>query len=568
VKEPSIEESSVVEAGARRPPLATPHPDEVLKTVIELSRVVQVDVHADEVVHSYVDRFQRLFPGRLFCTRLFSDDTGEMSVVYATGKLHPERRDALEITQEALDRHGLDAANVGRVRVVHDYQPVFRDGVSGFDVPMLDGEQVIGTLSVEYPPAETPPVGDRALIVQLALQLSTALHNSRLHRESVYLRDYLGKLLDNANVPIMVLDRDGGVSFANRAFLALTGYRRDELHGQDWHAMSPESERRNLLPIYISALRGEPASNVELKLRRRDGTLAHVALNAASILSPDGDIEGVIYIFRDITEVRELQEQIIHAEKLATLGQLAAGVVHELNNPLTSISVYGEYLLKKGNDQETDPKDVEKLRRIVDSADRIQRFTRDLVSYARPSTERPVPLDVHEVIDQAVQFCEHLFDETGAQVEREYDRSLPPVYGVKGQLVQVFVNLITNACHAMPVGAGRLALTTEAGDERELVVLIADSGKGIPEDNLTRIFEPFFTTKGEGKGTGLGLSIVRNIVEQHRGTIECHSEVGTGTTFEIRLACRPEPHDSQPPSSMSPISSAPSRPPGTLPPVR
>jgi len=101
------------------------------------------------------------------------------------------------------------------------------------------------------------------------------------------------------------------------------------------------------MPVYISALHGDPSTNVEVRLPRRDGSFAQVAVNTASILSPDGDVEGVIYIYRDVTELRELEEQVIHAEKLATLGQLAAGVVHELNNPLTSISVYADYLLKK-----------------------------------------------------------------------------------------------------------------------------------------------------------------------------------------------------------------------------
>jgi len=152
-------------------------------------------------------------------------------------------------------------------------------------------------------------------------------------------------------------------------------------------------------------------------------------------------------------------------------------------------------------------------------------------------------IDVHEVIDQSVAFCEHLIDETGAEVSRRYDRSLSPVYCIKGQLVQVFVNLITNACHALPLGAGRLTIQTASGSDGRLSVRISDTGKGIPEDNLRRIFEPFFTTKGEGKGTGLGLSIVKNILDQHRATIAVTSEVAVGTTFEVNLACRPDPRE-------------------------
>ena len=126
---------------------------------------------------------------------------------------------------------------------------------------------------------------------------------------------------------------------------------------------------------------------------------------------------------------------------------------------------------------------------------------------------------------------------------KRYDPSLPPVYGVKGQLVQVFVNLLTNACHALPLGAGRIVVQSMSGGDGRLAVRITDNGKGIPEDNLQRIFEPFFSTKGEGKGTGLGLSIVKNILDQHRAQITTQSEVGFGTTFEVVLACRPDPRE-------------------------
>ena len=526
--------------------LCVPGPDELLESVLELNRAVTVDMHADEIVFEYVQRMRQLFPGRSFAVRLLTRDGAELGTVYATGRLRPERRDRIALTREALKRHGLHAPPaMSAIAIADAYEPVFVHGASGFDVPLTDGNLIAGIVSVEYL-AETPvPPDDRALIVQLSLQLGSALRNARLHRESLYLRDYLGKLLDHANVPIMVMGRGGAVTLANRAFLTITGMKREEIIGQDWLSLLPEPERRRLLPVYINAMRGEPSTNFEARLPRRDGTAAQVAVNAASILSPDGDIEGVIYIYRDVTELRELEEQIIHAEKLATLGQLAAGVVHELNNPLTSISVYGDFLLQKAMRDSSPPSDVEKLRRIVESAQRILNFTRDLVTYARPSTERPVPADVHELLDQALGYCEHLIEETAARIERKFDPSLPPVYGVRGQLVQVFVNLITNACHAMPHGAGQLAIQTAPSADGRLSVRIIDNGRGIPEQHLSWVFEPFFTTKGEGKGTGLGLSIVKNIVEQHRGDISVQSEVGRGTAFEVVLVCRPDPREAQ-----------------------
>jgi signal transduction histidine kinase len=217
------------------------------------------------------------------------------------------------------------------------------------------------------------------------------------------------------------------------------------------------------------------------------------------------------------------------------LGQLAAGVVHELNNPLTSISVYGEHLLRKGAQSGSDPADLEKLRRIVESADRILKFTRDLVTYARPSTEDSSLVAIREVLEQSLSFCEHVVSDASARVVRRYEDADAVVHAVKGQLHQVFINLITNACHALPDSNGEIVLATFTSSDGLVHVRVEDNGHGIPAHQRDRIFEPFFSTKGEGKGTGLGLSIVRNIVQQHGGSIAVHERDGGGTAFEIRL---------------------------------
>ncbi|MFW6051444.1 MAG: ATP-binding protein [Myxococcota bacterium] len=516
--------------------LQTPPPGDVLYAVLGLNRQVSLEMNDEQIVHAYTDAVRELFPGRLLVIRLV-DDRGKLSLAYATGRLREGRRSRIEITRESLQRHGYTTDTIEHrgVHLVSEYRPIFEDGGSGFDVPMIDGDRVIGVLGVEYAPGVTPPPDDQPVIGQIALQLGAALRNARLLRESRYLRDYIGNLVDHANVPIAMLGRRRDIRVVNQALLALTGLRREEVAGKDFLALLPESERAHLLPVFVNALRGRPVSNFELNLPKRDGTVAQLSVNVASILNPEGEVEGVIAVGRDRTEVKELEQQVIQAEKLATLGQLAAGVVHELNNPLTSISAYGDYLLKKSEMQGGDEGDREKLRRIVQSAERILQFTRDLVTYARPSTEKPRFVAVDQVLDQAVVFCEHVISDAGAQVTKGYAESLPPIYGVEGQLHQVFINLITNACHAMPQGAGRLLVETEEVAQDLLEVRVSDNGRGIPEDQVDKIFEPFFSTKGEGKGTGLGLSIVRNIVEQHGGTIEVRSVVGEGTTFAVRL---------------------------------
>jgi two-component system NtrC family sensor kinase len=268
------------------------------------------------------------------------------------------------------------------------------------------------------------------------------------------------------------------------------------------------------------------------------------------------------------SELRALKSHMVQAEKLASLGQIAAGMVHELNNPLTSIVAYTDYLLRRAERQPTaDPEDTERLRRIAESANRMLRFTRDLVSYARPSSEVPVPVPLHDVIQRALAFCEHEVAQADAAVHCAFDPAVTHVRGMPEQLAQIFVNLVTNACHAMaPAGGappapdgdahraaspapvasgerirtGKLTITTQLVDGATRVrVVIADTGHGIAPSHLSQVFAPFFTTKGAGRGTGLGLSIVKNIVENHNGDIRVESDPPRGTQFTILLPVDP-----------------------------
>jgi len=234
-------------------------------------------------------------------------------------------------------------------------------------------------------------------------------------------------------------------------------------------------------------------------------------------------------------EGHQREALLIQAEKLATLGQLAAGMVHELNNPLTSILAYTDFLTKKASTRApVDEQEREKLRRISESAQRMLRFTRDLVQYARPIDVRG-PVVISSVIETALSFCEHLIEETKVTVDRRLGHGVLPVRGASEQLAQVFVNLFTNACHAMPHG-GKLIITTEvAADESWIRVGVEDTGHGIEGAMLSQVFEPFFTTKSDGRGSGLGLSIVKSIVEQHEGTIEVESDTSRGTRFLVTL---------------------------------
>jgi two-component system NtrC family sensor kinase len=239
-------------------------------------------------------------------------------------------------------------------------------------------------------------------------------------------------------------------------------------------------------------------------------------------------------------DVRAIEDRLIQADKLATFGQIAAGVVHELNNPLTSIVAYSDFLIRKALASEAsqgrDEDDVERLRRISESANRMLRFTRDLMSYARPSSAVVGPVVLHAAIDQAVAFCEHILAGAKMTVERRYGPDVLMVRGVSEQLVQVFVNLLTNASQAAAAGGGTVVLITAVdATARRIRVEIRDDGTGIPPENLSQVFAPFFTTKSERHGTGLGLSIVRSIVLSHDGDIRAESQPGSGAMFVLEL---------------------------------
>ncbi len=265
-----------------------------------------------------------------------------------------------------------------------------------------------------------------------------------------------------------------------------------------------------------------------------DSPVMHVAQRAALVLAQGLSLaRSQAKAMSDARDLRALNSHMVQAEKLASLGQIAAGVVHELNNPLTSIVAYTDWLLRKAGPS-GDPDAIERLRRIGESASRILRFTRDLVAYARPSSEVPVPVSIHNVIEQALAFCEHVIAEHGAKVERAYGEGIPPVRGMPEQLAQVFVNLFTNACHAMPPEGGLLVVSTSMQMEgNTIVVTVEDNGHGIAVEHQQQIFTPFFTTKADGRGTGLGLSIVKNIVDGHEGDIHVERRPSGGARFVL-----------------------------------
>jgi two-component system, NtrC family, sensor kinase len=490
----------------------------------------------------------------------------------------------ITIKGSAVAKTGLKSAVLAsaRLRTGKRWDSPFSGVSEGFALPLVVAGELYGVLDLGYPsagagavvlpspssalpspssalpsPSSAPALvaageilsatleADERAALPLANALALAVRNQHLYRDTVMLRDYQSRLIESAGALIMGIDRTWRIAVYNRAMSELTGFPREEIVGRDLRdLLSGVAGRGPLITVLTAALHGAEYSAVPIELPRRNGTpvrtvwtIAPVgrAARMAGARPPVGEglVEAVVMIGQDQSRVHDLQQQVIRAERLATIGELAAGVVHELNNPLTSITVYAEYLQRKLGTQGSDPNDLEKLRRIGASAQRILRFSRELVQYARPASAEVEAADLSAVVEQSLSFCEHLFEPDEVELRRDL-RPVPLVLAVKGQFEQVIINLLTNAVHAIN-GRGVIEVRVRRTSAAHIALEIGDSGPGVAPADRARIFEPFFTTKPDGKGTGLGLSIVRNIVEQHRGEISVGESHQGGALFVVSL---------------------------------
>lgn len=237
-----------------------------------------------------------------------------------------------------------------------------------------------------------------------------------------------------------------------------------------------------------------------------------------------------------IEELQKTQETLIQAEKMSSLGQMAAGVAHEINNPLTGVLVYTKLLLKNIEEKKIVYENFkERLQTMEREIERCSRIIKNLLDFSRQTTPNPSCCNLNTKIENAITILQHQAELSNVEIIRDYDENLPLSYADPDQIQQVFVNIILNAIQAMPEG-GKLKITTRYSKEEDRLILsFSDTGVGISKDNIKKLFTPFFTTKGKGKGVGLGLAVCYGIIQRHNGVIEVDSEEGKGTTFTIKL---------------------------------
>jgi len=262
-----------------------------------------------------------------------------------------------------------------------------------------------------------------------------------------------------------------------------------------------------------------------------DGQARIWEVSAFPVLMGSGEVIQVIHQLKDISEKKWMESQMLRQEKLASLGELAAGVAHEINNPLASLSIYNELLRRK---QGLDEEAQKYIWAMEENADRIAKIVRGLLDFSRPASRDLRPLYLQEVIKNSLGILERHSLFRDIEIDCEVSEDLPPVRGDHLELEQVFLNLILNASQSMPKG-GHLWIKAKPAQGSFLEVSVRDTGSGISPKLLPRIFDPFFTTKPAGKGTGLGLSVVRRIIENYQGRIWVESELEKGSTFTFTL---------------------------------
>jgi two-component system, NtrC family, sensor kinase len=407
---------------------------------------------------------------------------------------------------------------------------------------------------------------DVELLTTLSGYVSIAVENARLYNslqrkveEYERLKEFSENIVESINVGILAADLNDCVESWNTQIERLTGIPRDAALGRPLSELFPaelcevfDQVRRQtgvhniykfVLPAPAAAAAvanggGNGHTNGNRKgYGKPAGPAVHILnLAIAPLVSKDMRQIGRLIIFDDITDRDELERRLVQADKLSSIGLLAAGVAHEVNTPLAVISTYAQMLAKQISEDEQKSKLLDK---IAKQTFRASEIVNSLLSFSRTSPTEFVDVDVSKVIQETLSLVDHQLKKSTIEVRLEVPPTLPPVKGNAGKLQQVFLNLFLNARDAMDAGG---TLTVHAWSENGFArIEVADSGQGIAPEHLERIYDPFFTTKAALKGTGLGLSVTYGIVREHGGSIEVESRPGAGSRFRVELPLARKP---------------------------
>jgi len=396
---------------------------------------------------------------------------------------------------------------------------------AGLLAPLIGAGASIGAIAVADAPARVWTRSDERVLAAVAAQVAIALQNARLLTLLSAGKREWEQMVDAIGSAVCIVDQRGTVHRANRTFATLTGTPVTALAGQSWRLLLPPPWWDTL-----SRLLEDPAGAGAVELR--DAKRLFVA--SAIAIGGDESLErAAVLVLEDHTERRRLQEQLIQSEKMSAIGQLIAGVAHELNNPLASVLGFADFLIESG---EVPAPLGEPLRVIQQEAQRAAGIVGNLLTFARRQDQARRTVAVGDVLARTIALLRNQLIQLKVEATLEVAPDLPAVLGSPNQIQQVFVNLINNGAQAIAATGRHGTVAVRARPWLDGVAVdVADSGPGVPPDLAERIFEPFFTTKREGEGTGLGLSICQGIVKEHGGRLSLQSGREGGATFTVEL---------------------------------
>ena len=557
-----------------------------LQTINEIAEGISQSLELDDVLTGALQRIVRAFDAVGASIRLRDERTGRYEMTASVGPARVQR-----FWNGAASWPSEQVIATRTAVVVEDLAPgvssvsrtefMMRSGIS---LPLLAADDLLGVLSVGASSPSRFDLADERLLAIIAGQIVVAVQNARLHDSVRRGKQEWERTFDAISDPIAVFDRHGRLLRGNTALAALLRRPVTEIRNSSCGEVGlcgggcPACAiGRALAGDAVPRGEDEPADISLARAERAEITLADeqiLSVTTFPAVDPGSPAASVVQVAKNVTEeirsarrlkhmsdelgktnaqltatverLKSTQAQLLQAEKLSAIGQLVAGVAHELNNPLTSVIGFAQLLeseLRSGDAARPAEEVGQDLRRIAEESNRAASIVRNLLAFARRQTAARAPQDVTELVQRVLSLRTYEFRLSSVELVTEFEPGLPPVVIDGSQLQQALLNLILNAERAMRGRPTRRLTVGARLDSRSAAVelFVSDTGHGIDHENISRIFDPFFTTREVGEGTGLGLSICYGIVRDHGGQIAVSSKVQVGTTFSILLPARIDP---------------------------
>src|SRR5438309_1449450 len=512
------------------------------KTLIEFGRELNSETDLDKMLSSVVDRLCRTLLVQHVAVFLSADAPQHFVLAKSLGLT---RTSGLNLEFLSAPRPEMEAGHLffENTHLVPRETPSAQETIAKLDlnyyIPCRARQKTIAFLGLgKTAEGDFLSSEDVELLETLAGYLGIAIQNARLYAsleqkavEYERLKDFNENIVESINVGVLAVDLADRIESWNSQMEVMYALPR-------WQALTrPLSEvfPAAFVEEFYRVRQNSGIHNLyKFRLDTPTGEIRTVNVAIAPLVTKKFNVIGRLIIMDDITERVELESQLSQADKLSSIGLLAAGVAHEVNTPLAVISSYAQMLSKQ---LQGDPQRGALLEKITRQTFRASEIVNNLLNFSRTSGAEFTDVDVNKIIHDTLALLEHQFKTAKIRVEDELSHNLPLINGNPGRLQQVFLNLFLNARDAMPTG-GTLRVATSNGDG--VSVMVSDTGSGIAQDHIHRIYDPFFTTKsapreGQGKGTGLGLSVTYGIIQEHAGKIRVESHPGEGTTFYLEF---------------------------------